>query len=122
MQAMMVVILHVATQLLAELGDRVKRPAVDDVSFERVNERFHVRVLARCAAARHAVPDALGNQPGAKRRAEKLAAAVAIEDQPSCRAPATECRIDHGAGAPRIADAAQPPRQNATRVLIQHRG
>ena len=78
MKALMVVVLHVATQLLAKLGDGLKGPAVNQLGFQRVEERFHVRVLVGRAAARHALSDTGGNQALTKRDAQKLAAADAL--------------------------------------------
>jgi hypothetical protein len=89
MQALMVVAPHIATELMAEFRDRVKRPAVDDVGLEGVEERFHVRVLARSPAARHALLHTTGYQARPKLRAQKLAAAIAVKDQagPGLAAP-----------------------------------
>ena len=39
------VVRQVATELVTELGDGMKRPAVNDIGLEGVEEQFHLRVL-----------------------------------------------------------------------------
>ena len=80
MPALMVVVLHMATQLLAQLGDSLKGPAVNQLGCQGVKERLHVRVLVGCAAARHALSDTSRDQALLKRNAQKLAAAIAVKD------------------------------------------
>jgi hypothetical protein len=41
MQALVVVVPHIATELLEELRDGRKRPSVDHVRLERVKERLY---------------------------------------------------------------------------------
>src|SRR5687767_4729644 len=82
MQTLMVVVRQIAMKLLAELLDGLKQPTVNHVSPERVKERLHVRVLARRAASGHALSHTVVRQVVPKYRAQKLAAAIAVKDQP----------------------------------------
>ena len=108
----MVVIGHGSTELLAELGDRVKRSAVNHIGFQRMEERFHVGVLAWRAATRHALADAAGRSPSAHGRPLKLAAAIGVEDQTGIRPPAPEGGVQHGARDARGAGRGESPRQD----------
>src|SRR6267142_5213565 len=84
-----------------------------------MKERFHVRVLAGRPATRHALADATGDQARPKQRAQKLAAAIAVKDQPSRWPAAAERGVDDGARQPRVSERSEPPREDSTRALIQ---
>ncbi len=47
MQALVVVVAHIAMQLIAEFSDGLKAPSMNDIGLERVKERLHVGVLIR---------------------------------------------------------------------------
>ena len=117
----MVVVLHVATKLLAKLGDGLKGPAVNQLGFQRVEERFHVRVLVRRAAASHALSDTGCDQALTKRDAQKFTAAIAVKHHARLGAPAPQRRhqrtCEHGVSRRR-----EPPGEDPARELIQHHG
>ena len=104
------------TQLGAEFAGALKLSPMHEVGLQRMEERLHVRVLAWCAAARHALMDAEGDQALPKRRPEILTAAIAVKDQPGPWPAAAACRVDDGARGP------EPPGQKPTGILIQHGG
>ena len=120
MQALIVVVPPIPTQLLTELSDGVKRPTVNHVGLERMEEGLHVRVLVGRPAARHALLDARGEQPVAKRRPQKLAAPIAVKDEPRARTAPAERRVDRGPREPCVTGDGEPPGQHAPGVLIQH--
>lgn len=99
----MVVVPQVPTQLLAKLGHGVKPAAMHEIGLERVKERLHMRVLARCAAPSHALAHAEGDQALPKRRSEILTAAIAVKDQPGRWPAAAERGVNHRAREPRVA-------------------
>ena len=114
MQTLIVVILHVATELLPERRDRREGPAVNQFRLERVEERFHVRVLVGRAAARHAVLGPALHQARMERRSKKLAAAITVKDQLRPRPATTQGRIQDAAGERRVARQAEPPGEQAS--------
>src|SRR4030095_11750874 len=66
-----------------------------------------MRVLPRCASARHALPDAARGQAHADRRPLKLAAAVAVKDETGVWAPPSKRRVPHRRGEHRHHDGGQ---------------
>jgi hypothetical protein len=58
MQTLMVVVPDVSTKLLTQLVNGAKLPPGNDISLQRMKERFHMGVLARCASSGHALLDA----------------------------------------------------------------
>ena len=89
MQAVVVVVLHIATELMTEIREGGKRSAVNQFGFQRVKERFHVGVFIRRTTTRHALLDAADHEALAKRCPETLAAAIAMKDQGTGRLTAT---------------------------------
>ena len=79
----MVVVRQVPAELLPELADGLKLAAMDQIRLERVKERLDVGVLAGRPASGHALAHAAGGQALTKRRAEILAAAIAVKDHAS---------------------------------------
>ena len=77
-------------------------------------------VVAWRADARPALPDPQRPQAVAERLGGILAATIAVEDEPGPRAPAADGRIEHRPGEVGIACPPQRPREDATRVLIEH--
>src|SRR2546430_2479425 len=83
----------------------------------------NLAVLIHAGPSAAAVLDAsLWGQARAKCRSQILAAAIAVKDQSGRWPAATEGRVDHRAGEPRVARVTQPPRQDATGVLVEHDG
>src|SRR5437762_11051077 len=111
MQAVVVVIPHVATELLAKVSHRLKLPAVHEVGFERVKKRLHVRVLAGRAATRHALTDPARDQPLPEWRSQILAAAITVKDEPDRGTAPAERRIDHRPRQVRVTGGPEPPGQ-----------
>ena len=120
MQALLVVVLQIATESKTELLDGLKGSTMDEIAFERVEERLHMGVLVGRPATRHALLDTRGDQPGVKRRAEKLTAPIAVKDQAGPWAAATERCVQQAAGEHSVSRRREPPGQHAPRVLIQH--
>ena len=121
MHALVVVVLHIATKVLAELRDGGKRSAVNELGLERVKEGLHVRVLVGRAPARHALLHTAAGQSRTKGRPQKLAAPIAVKDQAGLGVAATERRIDQGAGEHRVSRRGEAPGQHAPRALIEDR-
>src|SRR6266705_1220608 len=84
-QPPVIVIAKIAAQREPELVVRHEPRAVHHLGLQRVKERFHVRVVARRADARGALPDAQRSQAVAECLGGILAAAIAVEDEPSRR-------------------------------------
>ena len=115
----MIVVLHITPEDATELGDAGERPAVRHLGFQRVEERFDMGVLIGRAPTRHALLDAAPGQAIAKRRPEKFAAAIAMEDEAGLRPSTLECGMHDGAREGSIARRRHTPSQDATRVLVQ---
>jgi hypothetical protein len=98
MQALVVVVPHVPTKLVAKGVNGLKRSPVDHVGLEGVEERLHVGVLPRGTATRHALAHTARRSPRAHRRPLKLAAAIGVDDQPGIGPSTTERRVQHRPG------------------------
>ena len=122
MQALMVVVRHVATELLAEVGNGLKGPAMNDVSFERMEERRDVRVLVRGSTARHALAQPMGGKAPPEWQPLKFAAPVAVKDDLRRWPATTERRVHDRADEPRGPRAGQPPGEDPPRTLIEDHG
>src|SRR2546428_438905 len=87
MQALVIVIPHVALEREAQLALRREPRAVDQLCLQRMKERLHMRVVARGRPARGALPDAQDPEAIAERPGGILAAAITVEDEAGARAP-----------------------------------
>src|SRR6266571_7734697 len=93
-QPPVIVIAKIAAQREPQPLVRREPGAVHDLGLEGVKERLHVRVVARRADARSALPDAQRSQAVAERLGGILAAAIAVEDEPGPRPPAPDRGIE----------------------------
>src|SRR6266571_5220445 len=93
MQALVIVIPHVASEREAQVAVRRKPRAVDQLRLQRMKERLHMRVVARSPHARGALPDAQDPEAIAERLGSILAAAVTVEDEAGARAPGAHGRV-----------------------------
>jgi hypothetical protein len=94
---------------------------MEELRLERVEERFHVRVLAG-PVERRALLDAEATQAIAKERSGVLAAAITVEDERGPGAPTSHGGIQNCAGQMRAAPSGERPGEDAPRVLIHHDG
>src|SRR6266702_871422 len=122
MQALVIVIPHVASEREAQVAVRRKPRAVDQLRLQRMKERLHMRVVARSPHARGALPDAQDPEAIAERLGSILAAAVTVEDEAGARAPAADGRIEHHPGEAGVARPAERPGEHPTGALVQHDG
>src|SRR6266487_4120327 len=97
MQALVIVIPHVASEREAQLALRRKPRAVDQLCLQRMKERLHMRVVARGRPARGALSDAQDPEAIAERPRGILAAAITVEDEAGAWA-AADGRIEHRPG------------------------
>jgi len=75
-----IVVLHIALELLPECRDGRERLAVNQLGLQGMKERLHMGVLVGRSSTRHALLDAGGGQTRPEWRAEKLATAIAVKD------------------------------------------
>src|SRR5213083_501507 len=122
MQALVIVIPHVAPEREAQLALRREPRAVDQLCLQRMKERLHMRVVARGRPARGALPDAQDPEAIAERSRGILAAAITVEDEAGTGAPAADGRIEHRAGEVSVARPAEGPGEHPAGVLVQHDG
>lgn len=115
-QPPVIVIAKIAAEREPQPAVRREPSAVHELGLQRMEERLHVRVVARRADARRALPNPQRSQPVAERLGGILAAAIAVEDEPRTRTPAPGRRIEDGArrGPP------ERPREHAAGVLVQY--
>jgi hypothetical protein len=114
-----VVVLEVATQGPPQSHVRVEHDAVEELCFERVEEGFHVRVLAgtveRCALLDAQLPQAIPEE-----RPRVLSPAIAVEDESRADAATADRGIEDGARELTTAPPRERPREDAARVLVHH--
>src|SRR3989442_15797259 len=122
MQALVIVIPHVALEREAQLAVRREPRAVDQLCLERMEEQLHMRVVTRGPPARRALPEAQDPEAIAERPRGILAAAITVEDEAGARAPAADGRIEHRAGEVGVARAAERPGEHPAGALVQHDG
>ena len=103
---------HIAPEPPPKFSDHPKRPAVEPLSLERVEERFHVRVFVGRRAPGHALLQTVVRHAATKPCTEVFAAAIAVEHHTPLRSPPSKRCVEHGPGQARIPGAAQPPRQH----------
>ena len=82
MQARAIVIGDVVPQRVPELADGVKGAPMDGLRFERVEQRFRVRLPVWGTPARHALPRAGACQTAAHGQTERFAAPIAMKIRP----------------------------------------
>jgi hypothetical protein len=121
MQSLVVVVPHVAPQGLAKLHDRCEDPAMGQLGFQRMKERFHVGVLVGRPSSGHALPDAARIQTLAEWGSKKLASTIAVKDEASLWATIQQRPVYNSARELRVPRRGQTPGQNAARILIQNR-
>src|SRR6266566_3222303 len=97
MQPPVIVIAKIAAQREPQPPFRRKPRAVHELGLQGVKKRLHVCVVAWRADARRALPDPQRPQPVAERLGGILAAAIAVEDEPGPRPPASDRSIEDGA-------------------------
>src|SRR5258708_39325448 len=98
MQALVIVIPHVAPEREVQLAVRREPRPVDQLGLERMKERLHMRMVARRPPARRALPEAQAPEAIAERPRGILAAAITMEDEARARAPAADGGIEHRPG------------------------
>src|SRR5439155_156371 len=81
MQALVIVIPHVAPEREAQLALRREPRAVDQLRLQRMKERLHMRVVARGRPARGALPDAQDPEAIAQRPRGIPAASITVGDE-----------------------------------------
>ena len=118
-QPIVIVVLHIAPQVLSEFGDPGERAAVSAFGFQRVEEGLHVRVLVGGAAARHALGNAAAGELVPHGGPDEFAPAVAVKDQVMPWSTASQGGGERPLSKPRIACGAQPPGQHPSRILIE---
>src|SRR5205809_102518 len=120
MQALVIVIPHVAPEREAQLAVRREPRAMDHLGLQRMKERLHMRVVPRGPPARGALPDAQDPEAIAEPLGGILAAAITVEDEAGTWAPAADGRIEHRSGEVRVARAAEGPGEQPAGALVQH--
>src|SRR2546422_950522 len=113
MQALVIVIPHVALEREAQLAVRREPRAMDHLGLQRMKERLHMRVVPRGPHAGGALPDAQDPEAVAKPLGGILAAAITVEDEAGAWAPAEAGR----AHQPRDAAPTDRPPLGAQRAL-----
>src|SRR5438093_10875088 len=98
MQALVIVIPHVAPEREAQLAVRREPRAMDHLGLQRMKERLHMRVVPRGPPARGALLRALGTRPIAAPLGGLLAAALTVEDEAGTWAPAADGRTEQRPG------------------------
>ncbi len=93
----MIVIPQVAPEREAQLAVRRESRAVDDLGLQRMKERLHMRVVARGAHARGALPDTQGPEAIAERLRGVLTPPIAVEDEADTGASPADRRIERRA-------------------------
>src|SRR5216683_4886918 len=122
MQALVIVIPHVAPEREAQLALRREPRAVDQLCLQRMKERLHMRVVARGRPARGALPDAQDPEAIAERPRGILAAAITVEDEAGAWAAAADGRIEHRPGEVGVARPRERPGEHPAGALVQHDG
>src|SRR5260370_29383603 len=120
MQALVIVIPHVAPEREAQLALRREPRAVDQLCLQRMKERLHMRVVARGRPARGALPDAQDPEAIAERPRGILAAAITVEDEAGAWAAAADGRIEHRQGEVGVACPRERPGEHPAGALVQH--
>src|SRR6266496_565786 len=120
MQALVIVIPHVAPEREAQLTLRREPHAVDQLRLQRMEERLHMRVVARGRPARGALPDAQDPEAIAERPRGILAAAITVEDEAGAWAAAADGRIEHRPGEVGVARPRKRPGEHPAGALVQH--
>ena len=121
MEAPPVVVLDVAAQHVPQRRVAIEGGAVQQLGLERVEEGFHVRVVAR-AVERGTLLDAQLTEAIPKDRARILASAIAVEDETSGDSTSTRRSIEHGPSELGAAAARERPGKDASRILIHDDG
>src|SRR6266705_1275012 len=120
MQALVIVIPHVALEREAQLAVRRKLRAVDHLGLQRMKERLHMRVVPRGPHAGGALPDAQDPEAIAKPLGGILAAAITVEDEAGAWAPAADGRIEHRPGEAGVACPAERPSEHPAGAWVEH--
>src|SRR5437867_1185184 len=120
MQALVIVIPHVALEREAQLAVRREPRAMDHLGLQRMKERLHMRVVPRGPHAGGALPDAQDPEAIAKPLGGILAAAITMEDEAAAWAPAADGCIEHRPGEAGVACPAERPGEHPAGALVEH--
>src|SRR2546429_7797076 len=120
MQALVIVIPHVAPEREAQLAVRREPRAMDHLGIQGRKERAHRRVVPRGPPARGALPDAQDPEAIAEPLGGILAAGITVEDEAGTWAPAADGRIEHRSGEVSVARPAEGPGEHPAGGFGQH--
>src|SRR2546422_940816 len=120
MQALVIVVPHVALEREAQLAIRREPSAMDHLGLQRMKERLHMRVVPRGPHAGGALPDAQDPEAIAKPLGGILAAAITVEDEAAAWAPAADGCIEHRPGEAGVACPAERPGEHPAGALVEH--
>ena len=117
----MIVEPDVTSQLLAELGVAVELDAVHEVSFQGVEKRFDVGVVAQCPVV-HALHEVSRRQARAKRPTSIFTATIAVKNDARAARSLVHRVPQRRLCQPDITMAAQAPPEQSARAPIQNDG
>src|SRR2546422_5565843 len=120
MQALVIVVPHVALEREAQLAIRREPRAMDHLGLQRMKERLHMRVVPRGPHAGGALPDAQDPEAVAKPLGGILAAAITVVDEAGTWAPAADGRIEHRPGEAGVARPAERPGEHPAGAFVPH--
>ena len=116
----MVVVANITSYAGTKLGVVGKDHPVNELGLERMEERLHVRIVARRASTGRALKCSERPHAIAKPRTGVFAAAVAVEDQTWARPAESHRAVEGRSRQPRVPYPGQAPAQKSPREPIHH--